>query len=59
MHCLSRIVNGHLEVIQVENIEGTLQNQKLKEILENAEYETKLCVHATVSRSRKMTGKGF
>lgn len=59
MHCLSRIVKGHLEAIHVENIEGTLQNQKLKKILENAEYGTKICVDATVNRSRKMTGKGL
>lgn len=44
---------------EVKNMKGTLENQRSKKILEEAEYETTQCVELAVKKSQKVTKKGL
>ena len=57
--CTKDCQKGNVGLTEVKNMKGTLENQRSKKILEEAEYETTQCVELAVKKSQKVTKKGL
>ena len=57
--CTKDCQKGNVGLTEVKNMKGTLENQRSKKILEEAEYGTTQCVELAVKKSQKVTKKGL
>lgn len=57
--CTKDCQKGNVGLTEVKNMKGTLENQRSKKILEEAEYETTQCVELAVKKSQKVTKKAL
>ena len=57
--CTKDCQKGNVGLTEVKNMKGTLENQRSKKVLEEAEYETTQCVELAVKKSQKVTKKGL